>query len=56
MATFEESFLYPLYLLLIGAGVSGVAVAFLSHLLENHRKKRESRWRIRGKDWKLRWT
>jgi len=31
MATFEEGFLYPLYLLLIGAGVSGVLVDWLTN-------------------------
>ena len=41
MATFEEGFLYPLYLLLIGAGVSGGAVALFSHWLEIRRKKRD---------------
>jgi hypothetical protein len=41
MATFVEGFLYPLYLLLIGAVVSGAAVALLSHFLENRRKTRE---------------
>ena len=41
MATFEEGFLYPLYLLLIGASVSGLAVALFIHWLESRRKKRE---------------
>jgi hypothetical protein len=41
MATFEESFLYPLALLLIGAGLSGGLVTWLSHWLENRRKERE---------------
>jgi len=41
MATFEESFLYPLVLLLIGAGLSGGLVTLLSHELEKRRKERE---------------
>jgi hypothetical protein len=41
MATFEESFLYPLILLLIGAGLSGGLVTLLSHTLEMRRKVRE---------------
>ena len=36
-----EDFVYPLYLLLIGSGVLGVAVALITHLLEDRRKKRE---------------
>jgi hypothetical protein len=41
MATFEESFLYPLVLLLVGAGLSGGLVTWLSHSLEKSRKERE---------------
>jgi hypothetical protein len=41
MATFEESFLYPLFLLLIGAGVSGLLVAWLTNRWQNHRKELE---------------
>jgi hypothetical protein len=41
MAAFEESFLYPLVLLLIGAGVSGALVTWFTHWLENRRKERE---------------
>lgn len=37
----EEDFVYPFYLLLIGSGVLGGAVALLTHLLEWRRKKRE---------------
>jgi hypothetical protein len=41
MATFEEDFLYPLYLLFIGSGVLGTAVALLTHFLEWRRKSRK---------------
>ena len=41
MATFEETFLYPLVLLLVGAGVSGVLVAWLTNMWQNHRKELE---------------
>jgi hypothetical protein len=41
MATFEESFLYPLVLLLVGAGVSGGLVAWLTNRWEDRRKERE---------------
>jgi len=41
MATFEESFLYPLVLLLIGAGVSGVLVGWLTNRWQDRRKERE---------------
>lgn len=41
MATFEESFVYPLYLLLIGAGASVGIGTWLSHWLENRRKELE---------------
>ncbi|SRR5215204_6249805 len=41
MATFEEDFLYPLILLLVGAVVSGVLVAWLSNRWQNHRKELE---------------
>jgi hypothetical protein len=37
----EEDFVYPLILLLIGAGISGVLVTWLTHWLEDRRKKRE---------------
>jgi hypothetical protein len=37
----EEDFVYPLILLLIGAGVSGGLVALLTHFLETRRKERE---------------
>jgi tRNA A37 N6-isopentenylltransferase MiaA len=37
-----EDFLYPLYLLLIGAIVSGGAVALFTHFLEGRRKKRDN--------------
>ena len=43
MAAFEESFLYPLILLLIGAGVSGVIVSWLTNRWHNHRKALESK-------------
>jgi type I restriction-modification system DNA methylase subunit len=49
MATFEESFLYLLILLLIGAGVSGVLVAWLTNLWQNHRKKLEIKANIASK-------
>lgn len=39
MATFEEGFLYPLYLLIIGSGVLGIAVALFTHFLEGRRQK-----------------
>jgi hypothetical protein len=42
MATFEESFLHPLYLLLVGSGVLGVAVALLTYILEGRRKKQQN--------------
>jgi hypothetical protein len=38
---FQLNFLYPLYLLLIGAGASVGIGSFLAHLLESRRKKRE---------------
>jgi CRISPR/Cas system-associated endonuclease/helicase Cas3 len=41
MVTFEESFLYPLILLLIGAGVSGVLVAWLTNRWQDRRRERE---------------
>ena len=41
MATFEESFLYPLVLLLVGAGVSGVLVSYLTNMWQDRRKQRE---------------
>jgi hypothetical protein len=43
MATFEESFLYPLILLLIGSGVLGVAVALLTYFLEDRRNKQQNK-------------
>jgi hypothetical protein len=39
MATFEEGFLYPLILLIIGALISGVLVAKLTNRWENNKKK-----------------
>jgi uncharacterized integral membrane protein len=45
MATFEESFLYPLILLLIGALISGVLVAKLTNRWENNKKIREEKTR-----------
>ncbi len=39
MATFEEIFLYPLILLFIGAGVSGLLVSWLTNRWEDHRKE-----------------
>ncbi len=50
MATFEEGFLYPLYLLLIGAGVSGLLVGVVTHKLENRRKEREMKVQERWKE------
>jgi hypothetical protein len=41
VATFDEAFLYPLYLLLIGAVASVGLGTWLTHWLENRRKKRE---------------
>jgi hypothetical protein len=41
MATFEESFLYPLILLLVGAGVSGLLVAWLTNRWQDRRRERE---------------
>jgi hypothetical protein len=41
MATFEESFVYPLYLLLIAAGASVGIGTWLSHWLESRRMERE---------------
>jgi hypothetical protein len=49
MATFEESFLYPLVLLLIGAGVSGLLVARLTTRWQDHRKKLEIKVDIASK-------
>jgi hypothetical protein len=49
MATFEESFLYPLVLLLIGAGVSGVMVAWLTNRWQNRRKELEIKVDIASK-------
>jgi hypothetical protein len=43
MATFEESFLYPLILLLVGAGVSGVLVAWLTNRWQDRRTERENK-------------
>jgi len=37
----EEDFVYPLYLLFIGAGVSDGLVALLGHYLEGRRRERE---------------
>jgi hypothetical protein len=39
--TFQESFLYPLFLLVIGALISGVLVAKLTNKWENNKKKLE---------------
>jgi hypothetical protein len=41
LATFEEGFLYPFYLLLIGGLVSVGLGTWLAHWLESRRKKRE---------------
>jgi len=49
MATFEETFVYPLILLLIGAGVSGVLVAWLTNRWQNHRKELEIKVDIASK-------
>ncbi len=38
MATFEESFLYPLILVLVGALVSGVLVSYLTNKWRLHQK------------------
>jgi hypothetical protein len=42
MATFDESFLYPLILLLVGGGISVGLGTWLTHWLENRREKRET--------------
>ena len=39
----EDDFLYPLYLLLIGSGVLGVAVALLTYFLEGRRNKQQNK-------------
>jgi hypothetical protein len=39
---FQQNFLYPLYLLLIGSGVLGIAVALLTHFLEGRREKKQN--------------
>lgn len=49
MATFEESFVYPLVLLLIGAGVSGVLVAWLTNRWQDRRKERETEVEVHRK-------
>jgi hypothetical protein len=41
MATFQENFLYPLILLLVGAGVSGVLVAWLTNWWQDRRRERD---------------
>jgi hypothetical protein len=41
MATFEEVLVHPLFLLLIGAGISGGLVTWLTRWLENRRKELE---------------
>jgi hypothetical protein len=49
MATFEESFVYPLILLLVGAGVSGVLVAWLTNMWQDRRTERENKLEDRRK-------
>lgn len=49
MATFEEGFLYPLILLLVGAGVSGVLVSWLTNRWQDRRKELEIKVDIASK-------
>jgi|SRR5215213_4489074 len=53
MATFEESFLYLLILLLIGAGVSGALITWFTHWLENRRKERVIEVERKRKEWEI---
>lgn len=46
----EDDFLYPLYLLLIGSGVLGVAVALLTYVLDGRRKKQENKLEDRRRE------
>src|SRR5688572_15919458 len=41
MATFEESFLYPLILLLVGAGVTSLLIPWFTNRWQDRRKQLE---------------
>lgn len=49
MATFEESFLYPLILLLVGAGLSGLLFPFFTNRWQIHQKGLEIKIDLAGR-------
>jgi hypothetical protein len=50
MATFEENFLYPLILFLVGAGVSSVTTTWAAHVSENRKRARDRETEYRRRE------